>query len=100
MSRKPSHMPQARHALRRMRATHIPAYLWHVRRAGKGGVRSYAVGEFDLLALVALDIRRIAYLAPSHTKQTVHIRPPGAVGGKHFDHYPFGLALREVVNAA
>lgn len=75
------------------RATHIPAYMWHVRRAGKLGARVYAPGEFDLLALVALDIRRIAYLPPSEHKQTVHIRPPGTPGGKHFDDYPFARAL-------
>lgn len=80
-------------------AVHTPAYMWHVRRAGKGGARVYTAEDFDLLALVALDIRRIAYLPPSHTKQTVHIRPPGALGGKQFDHYPFHLAIGEVCNA-
>ena len=75
------------------RATHIPAYMWHVRRAGKRGQRTYAADEFDLLALVALDIRRIAYLPPSEHRQTVHIRPPGAPGGKHFDDYSFRRAL-------
>ena len=75
------------------RATHTPAYMWHVRRAGKGGRRTYDTDEFDLLALVALDIRRIAYLPPSAHKQTVHIRPPGTAGGKQFDDYPFRLAL-------
>jgi len=81
------------------RANHVPAYLWHVRRAGKGGARTYAVGEFDMLALVALDIRRIAYLPPSDAKQTVHIRPPGAPGGKQFDGYPFARALSEISHA-
>ena len=75
------------------RAAHVPAYTWHVRRAGKRGQRTYAADEFDLLALVALDIRRIAYLPPSEHRQTVHIRPPGAPGGKHFDDYPFRRAL-------
>lgn len=89
-TRQPRAIPQ--------RATHIPAYMWHVRRAGKAGQRVYGEGEFDLLALVALDIRRIAYLPPSHTKQTVHIRPPGAAGGRHFDAYPFRKALLEVAS--
>jgi hypothetical protein len=69
------------------------AYQWHVRRNGKGGVRMYADDEFDLLALVALDIKRIAYLPPSQHKQTVHIRPHGT-GGKQFDDFPFHLALK------
>lgn len=75
------------------RAEHIPAYMWHVRRAGKKGQRFYAEDEFDLLALVALDIRRIAYFLPSQAKQTIHIRPPGSVGGKQFDAYPFREAV-------
>lgn len=78
------------------RREHIPAYMWHVRRAGKGGKRLYRQGDFDLLALVALDIRRIAYLPPSDHKQTIHIRPPGAQGGKHFDDFPFARAITEI----
>lgn len=70
-----------------------PAYMWHVRRAGKGGQRVYAADEFDLLALVAVDVRLIAYLPPSNLRQTIHIRPPGTTGGKQFDHFPFISAL-------
>lgn len=73
------------------------AYMWHVRRAGKGGKRLYGSTDFDLLALVGLDIRRIAYLPPSLLKQMIHIRPPWASGGKHFANYPFAKALAEIV---
>ena len=87
------------------RAEHRPAYMWHVRRAGKGGARNYADGEFDLLALVALDCRRIAYLPPSKLAQTVHIRPHddpappkgGGKGGKTFAQFPFADAVTEVL---
>jgi hypothetical protein len=75
------------------RNNHIPAYLWHVRRAGKAGKRVYGPDDFDLLALVALDIRRIAYIGPSLVRQTIHIRPPGANGGKQFDSLTFALAV-------
>lgn len=75
------------------RTEYIPAYMWHVRRAGKRGRRVYATDEFDLLALVALDIRQIAYLPPSEHRQTIHIRPPGAPGGKQFADYPFARAV-------
>jgi hypothetical protein len=78
------------------RKEHIPAYMWHVRRAGKSGRRFYEAGEFDLLALVALDIKRIAYLPPSANRQTMHIRPPGANGGRHFEDFPLAAAIREV----
>jgi hypothetical protein len=37
-------------------------YLFNVRRAGRRGRRTYADNEFDILALVAMDIRVVAYL--------------------------------------
>ena len=84
-----------------------PAYQWFVRRAGKGGRRLYGAAEFDLLALVALDVRRIAYLPASSSAQTIHIRthdhagPPanGGKSGKTFGQYPFRAALEAVLNA-
>jgi hypothetical protein len=76
------------------RAVNTPGYMWHVRRAGKGGRRNYDGSEFDLLALVALDVQRIAYLPPELQRQTIHIKPAGA-GGRQFDHYPFAAALKE-----
>lgn len=82
------------------RANHVPAYMWHVRRAGKGGRRVYGSDEFDVLALVALDCRRIAYAPPSDFKQTIHIRPnDDAKAGKTFGVMTFGRALQEVFNA-
>lgn len=87
------------------RATHIAGYMWHVRRAGKGGRRVYAEAEFDLLALVALDARSIAYLPPSRRAQTIHIRPyergddraEGKNLGKYFSDFPFSAAAGEVL---
>ena len=38
-----------------------PLYVFHTRRAGKGGRRRYSAEDFDVLALVALDRRLIAY---------------------------------------
>lgn len=55
------------------RKKHTPAYLFHIRRCGKGGRRSYSEKDFDLMALVALDIKRIAYIKLSEAKQTVHL---------------------------
>lgn len=89
------------------RVNHVPAYMWHVRRAGKGGARVYCAADFDLLALVALDCRKIAYMPPSKARQTIHIRPHedgsppahGGKGGKTFSQFPFDLALAEVVHA-
>lgn len=88
------------------RVGHFPAYMWHVRRAGKGGRRRYDGSEFDILALVALDVRRIAYLPPSKTKQTVHIRTHdnsasplhGGKRGKVFSMFSFRQALGGLLN--
>lgn len=85
------------------RVGHIPAYMWHVRRTGKASRRTYAETDFDLLALVALDVGRIAYLPPETRLQTVHIRQEGQPGepparggrsGKRFEDYPLDAALR------
>lgn len=89
------------------RTNHRDAYQWHVRRAGKAGRRHYADGEFDLLALVALDVRRVAYLPPSRIRKTIHIRahddsgppPCGGKSGRVFADFPFAAALREVLGA-
>ena len=97
-TRKPKALPQ--------RVGHFPAYMWNVRRAGKGGARVYADGEFDLLACVALDVRKVAYLPPSKQCQTVHIRTHdnpdapahGGKTGKTFAQYPFSAAMLEVLN--
>ena len=84
------------------RKTHNAAYLWHVRRAGKKGKRVYAENEFDLLALVALDIKRIAYMLPSENKNTVHIRHPDVDYNstrlrKTFDMFTFESALARII---
>ena len=80
------------------RATHRAAYLFHTRRAGKRGQRRYAADDFDVLALVALDIRRIAYVPHVDLRDNILIRVPGVeYGGKNrmgrqFDALTFGAA--------
>ena len=63
------------------RAKYTPGYLYNVRRAGKGGKRLYGDDEFEILALVGIDIRIVAYL-PFHGRvlQSIYLRPPGHVG--------------------
>lgn len=97
-TRAPKPLPQ--------RKTHNPAYMWHVRRAGKAGARVYGDDEFDILALVALDSKKVAYLPPSKLRQTIHIRagedsgppPNGGKSGKTFDMFPFDKAIAETGN--
>lgn len=74
------------------------AYMWHVRRAGKRGARVYQADAFDMLALVALDIQKIAYMPPSMLLQTVHIRDrEGERGCKTFAQFTFDKAVAEVL---
>lgn len=96
-TREPRAIPQ--------RVNYRAGYLWHVRRAGKKGQRTYAKNDFDMLALVALDCKRIAYMPPSKVRQTVQIRAHddpsapthGGKTGKTFVMFPFESALREVL---
>lgn len=91
-TRGPRRIPQ--------RVNHRSAYLFQARRAGKAGRRRYADGDFDVLALVALDIRRIAYIPFSGLRDAILIRVPGVVyGGKNaigrqFDELTFEGAVR------
>lgn len=75
-------------------------YLFQVRRAGKGGRRQYSNGEFDILALVALDVRVIAYLPFNGSiQQTIHLRPHGHMASaraertRTIDQFPIQSAL-------
>lgn len=86
------------------RVGHMTAYMWHVRRSGKGRSRVYADGEFDLLALVAIDIGQIAYLPPSKLKNTIHIRSTavaqspshGGKAGRTFEAMTFEAAIGNI----
>lgn len=82
------------------RAAHTPGYLFHVRRSGKGGKRRYSDSDFDLVALVALDIRAIAYLPLADLPQAmIVLRPPGhlpavnAQRAENMDGFPLEPAL-------
>lgn len=83
------------------RVAFTPGYLFHVRRAGKGGKRSYAGTEFDLLAFVALDIRTIAYMPfTDGLRQSIILRPAGyeptnrAERRANIDQFPFDVAIK------
>jgi hypothetical protein len=80
-----------------------PAYFFNVRRSGKGAARIIGNDEFDLLALVALDIREVAYLKMGvKVLQTIHISAPGSSKTHanrtrdNFDEYPLSRVLKEL----
>lgn len=61
---------------RRSGGKYTPAYMWSTRRAGKKGRRLYDLDGLDVLALVALDIQRIAYMSWAG-QQHVQVPAPG-----------------------
>ena len=81
-----------------------PLYVFHTRRAGKGGRRRYSSDDFDVLALVALDRRLIAYYALADThNDCIALRVPGARYGdggvkcRYFEDAKFEFALDSVL---
>ncbi|WP_162240739.1 group I intron-associated PD-(D/E)XK endonuclease [Leifsonia sp. Leaf264] len=60
------------------RPSRVPSYRFLIRR-GRNRQNDYE-GTYDVLALVATDIRRIAYLRPVVDRDCVSIRPPGMSG--------------------
>lgn len=78
-----------------------PSYMFHVRRAGKGNRRIINNDEFDVLALVALDIRVVAYVTMGEkVLQTIHLRCPDNASthankrNRNIDQYPIADLLR------
>jgi hypothetical protein len=73
---------------------HVLGYTWPIRH-GKRGARAYAAGSYDVIALVALDIRRIAYLAQRDAKQMVQIPVSGnrMPALRSFDRLTFEAAI-------
>jgi hypothetical protein len=81
------------------RSQRLESYLFHTRRAGKGGKRRYSAADFDMLALVALDVRVVAYMPFVATiPGCLYLRPIGAQPAKHatriknIDGFPFAKA--------
>ena len=40
-----------------------PSYFFHIKRAGKNGLRNYTDKDFDIFALVLMDKKEVIYLA-------------------------------------
>lgn len=76
------------------RAIRTPAYQFRIRMGGTR--RSYTEGSFEMLALVALDIRVVAYLPPSFQRQSVFLYPSDCNAGKKFEDFPFLKAVAEL----
>ena len=62
----------------------IPAYVFHIKRAGKNGKTRYEEKEIDLFALVCLDTMQIGYLTNKEMPTTINIRVD-AFRGSYYD---------------
>jgi hypothetical protein len=78
-------------------------YFFHARRAGRGRRRVYGDDEFDIYALVALDIYAVAYFARDEVdSQTICLRVPGVTygpGGRLARHFEDGSLTRAIETA-
>lgn len=77
--------------------SHITGYTWHCRH-GKGAMRGYQATAFDVLALVALDTRQIAYLPAAKVRQTIQIPVSGMLKQPRragFDGLTFAAAISQ-----
>ena len=75
-TRGPRSVPQRKN-------THTPAYLYHIKRCGKGGKCTYAEQDVDIFALVALDTRDIGFLPAEQARQTMIFRSSAHRGQYH-----------------
>lgn len=75
------------------------AYNFSIRRRGKNGKGSLTEKDCDIVALVALDTRTIAYFPVEHVGQSIQLRPkdsePASIQGwlKDISEFPFEAAL-------
>jgi len=59
------------------------AYIFNIKRHGKGGKKRYTGNEVDLFALVELENRAVAYLTPENMPDTINIRVDSMRGSYH-----------------
>lgn len=73
---------------------HVVGYTWNT-RAGKGARRTIRKDAIDIVALVALDIRRVAYVPIGLTRQCMQIHVSGNKGRgiRSFESSTFAAAL-------
>lgn len=66
------------------RSVESQAYIFNVKRHGKGNIQRYGENEIDLFALVCLDTMKIGYLKTDDMPETINIRADG-LKGTHYD---------------
>jgi hypothetical protein len=80
-------------------------YSFSARRRGKNGWKRLSCADCDIIALVALDLRVVAYIVLHRAGQTIQLAPPAGIRslsknrvrwGGTIDQYPFSHALAEL----
>ena len=89
------------------RATDSRAYIFNVKRCGKGNVQRYGHNEVDIFALVCLDTKMIGYIKTDDMPDTINYRVD-SLRGSYYDEkgiqdfknvnilYASGLTRKEV----
>ena len=78
------------------------SYFFHIKRAGKNGARHYKENDFDLYALVMIDIKQVAYLAnknipsASITLRDKSLKYYNEKGAKYYQDLTLEKAIREI----
>jgi hypothetical protein len=80
---KPRNVPQ--------RTKESFAYIFNIKRNGKGNKQRYKKNDVDIFALVALDSRIIAYLPNKELKTTMNFRVP-ELKGTYYDEKKLGYS--------
>lgn len=62
------------------RSTDTKAYIFNVKRCGKGNANRYGINEIDVFALVCLDTRMIGYIKTDDMPDTINYRVDSLVG--------------------
>ena len=74
-------------------------YLINIRRMGKNGRKEYTEKEVDVFAVVALDIKKIAYIPIKKIQQTMVFRDEKPLNqskeARYFDDLTFEKAMEE-----
>lgn len=60
------------------------AYIFNIKRCGKGGAGRYSDGEIDVFALVELQTRTVGYLVTKDMPDTINLRVD-SLKGKYYD---------------
>jgi len=65
--------------LQYQRKTPYKVYMWHIKRRGRGNKRKFKFEDYDILALVALDVKKIAYVLFENKLTVIHLRAPDSI---------------------